>query len=80
MNYEFKIGWCPFCDQGSAEIVKDVKTETLLIICSECDTQWNCPLDYQNNKPQNRITSNQVFKPSIEEIKMKDWDKYLDKS
>ncbi|WDU78851.1 hypothetical protein [Lysinibacillus sp. G01H] len=41
MMYEFKVGWCPFCDQGWVEIVKNQMTEELLLCCNECDTNWN---------------------------------------
>jgi hypothetical protein len=38
MQYDFKIGWCPFCNQGWAEIVENTESKKLLVQCSECET------------------------------------------
>lgn len=39
----YKIAWCPICDQGWVEIVKDSKTSQLYAYCTECETEWNDP-------------------------------------
>jgi len=38
--YQFKVGWCPLCNQGWGEIIKNQMTEQLLLYCNECDTHW----------------------------------------
>lgn len=82
MKYEFSIGGCCFCNQGVAEIVKDVTNNELLIMCSECDTIWNSPQDFNSNNPNiNKMkTVKKVTDPTLEEIKAKGWEKFIDKT
>jgi len=47
----FHIGWCPFCNQGRVDVVKDIKHNELLLSCNECDTMWKNPIDFHDGNP-----------------------------
>lgn len=47
---EFKVGWCPICNQGWQVIVKDTDTEKLFIMCEECLSLWDHPLNIKMGK------------------------------
>jgi len=80
MSYEFKVGWCPFCNQGWAEIEKDIRHDELIIVCSECDTVWKSPQDFKNNEPLRGYQHDDSFrtsKPTENEIQQKGWEPYI---
>jgi len=75
--YEFKVKWCPICNQGWVEIVKDKYSGRLFCCCSECENEWDdirniskktCNADYKYGK---------IEVPSYEEIKEIKWEKYI---
>lgn len=73
----FNVAWCPFCNQGWVEIVKDSSNNKLLLLCGECDTTWENITDIKSGSPMNyRFTGNLQI-PSINEIKQIGWDKLL---
>ena len=76
---EYRIGICPFCDgQGQVIIVKEKKTKTLYVSCDECETQWNTPDDFNSGNCLPSINTFGLYeKPTIDEIKEKGWDKYI---
>ncbi|MCK7544073.1 hypothetical protein MLC59_07815 [Marinobacter bryozoorum] len=37
------IGECPVCRQGELIVVKDPAREMLLVICDDCESQWDSP-------------------------------------
>lgn len=76
-SYKFKVGWCPVCNQGWIQIVKDVKTHKLFLLCSECESVWHDPKDIKSAKKAKRINELNITKPTIKEIKEIGWDKYL---
>lgn len=75
-QFEYKVIWCPVCNQGWVEIVKDKETQKLFLCCSECETEW---LDPSNIKNDNGTQDNfgQAVNPSIDEIKNKKWDLFM---
>jgi hypothetical protein len=77
MNYEFKVAWCPYCDQGWVEIVKNTLSGDLLILCAECDTIWRNPEDIPLDKPAIDYLVGRVEAPSFEAIKAIGWDKNI---
>lgn len=78
MEFEFKIGWCPFCNQGWAEIVKDISDNDLRVMCSECYTVWNSPQDFIDNIPNPGYQFTAKFTDTtIEEITAKKWDRFI---
>ena len=43
MINEYKVDWCPLCDQGWVIIVKDIQTSNLYVCCKECESEWKSP-------------------------------------
>ncbi|MEW4286213.1 hypothetical protein [Priestia koreensis] len=76
-NFEFKIAWCPICSQGWVEIVKDIETKELYVMCNECENEWDHPLEVKTSKARTEINENLVTIPTIEEIQSVDWGKYI---
>ncbi len=70
-----KIGWCPICNQGWIEIVKEKKTGALFLCCDECGGEWANPDDIGNRGTRDKF--GQVTEPTISEIRAKGWEKYI---
>ncbi len=51
MEYEFKAGWCPSCNQGWVVFVKESLSNSMLLLCEECFTNWASPTDYSFDLP-----------------------------
>ena len=77
MTNNFHIGWCPFCNQGWVNIVKDTSSNNLILLCDECDTIWNSPDDFKLNNPITREFEVKLEVPSISEIQKVGWDKLI---
>ena len=77
MSTNFYIAWCPFCNQGWIEIVKDPGNGKLLLLCTECDTTWDKPGDIESDNPMDYgfIGTSEI--PSINEVQEMDWYKLL---
>jgi hypothetical protein len=76
--FRFKIGWCPFCDQGWAQIQKDPAVGDLIVVCSECDTVWSSPEHFKNGIPiKGYQFKTRVFAPHWDEIINKGWSRFL---
>lgn len=45
--YKYKVKWCPVCNQGWVQIVKEKESGTLFVCCSECETEWSNPEEIQ---------------------------------
>lgn len=43
--YKNKVAWCPICSQGWVQVVRDVETKELFVMCDECESEWNHPED-----------------------------------
>ncbi|MEJ9280324.1 hypothetical protein [Ureibacillus thermosphaericus] len=76
-NYDFKVVWCPICSQGWVEIVKDVATQELYVMCSDCETEWDNPENITTSNARIELSENQVTNPTIEEIRNINWEKYI---
>jgi len=76
-KYFYKVSWCPICSQGWVEIVKDTVTNELSLICSECENEWDNPIGISDNNAKEEISDNFVTEPTMEEVKKKNWDKYM---
>jgi hypothetical protein len=79
MNY-YKVAWCPICKQGWVEIVKDVVTNELFVMCDECENEWNHPSDVKSFKARTEINDNRVTIPTDEEIQSVNWENYIIKN
>lgn len=76
----YKVSWCPVCDQGWVEIVKDKNSGQLFVCCNECETEWEKPEDIHDTKLGTIGKHGMIVKPLLEEIESIKWDKYIDKS
>ncbi|MGE7978342.1 hypothetical protein [Psychrobacillus sp. NPDC093200] len=76
-DYENKVAWCPICSQGWIEIVKDTITDELFVLCSECENEWDSPLEITVSNAREEVSENLVSEPTKEEIIQIKWDKYI---
>ena len=83
-EHQFKVGWCPICNQGWQVIMKD-RDGTLMIGCTECLSKWMHPGDA---KDQKKVSSSDDLSlkagekpydwvPTYQEILEQGWDKFL---
>ena len=77
MENNFHIAWCPFCNQGWVDIVKDPPNDELFLLCNECDTIWDKPIDIKLCNPNLDKSVNKAETPSTTEVKEVGWDKWL---
>ncbi|MGE7978349.1 hypothetical protein [Psychrobacillus sp. NPDC093200] len=75
--YENKVAWCPICSQGWLEIVKDTITDELFILCSECENEWDNPVEITISTAREEVSENIVSEPTLEEISQINWNKYI---
>ena len=75
--YEFKIAWCNVCKQGWIEIFKDTTTTQLFLSCSECETEWEKPIELTLLEKGTQGKHLQAETPTYEEIYSLGWEKYL---
>lgn len=71
--YENKIKWCPICNQGWIEIVKEV----LFCWCSECESEWDDPENISKESCNNDWIYGQICEADENEISSKGWTKYI---
>lgn len=77
MENNLHIGWCPFCDQGWVNAVKDSVNGKLILLCYECDTIWNNPYDFEIGEPSNYNLVGEIEIPSLKEIEDIGWNNLL---
>ena len=70
-NYSF--GECPICRQGLLLAVKSVSSGRLLIMCDDCESQWQSLDDAQSFENAMSDDVCDVQKASCEEIKAAGW-------
>ena len=75
-NYNFRVSWCPVCNQGWVKIVKDQVSNQLFLCCTECETKWKNPEEI-GAKKGTHDNFGQIVEPTIEEIKSLNWHKYI---
>ena len=73
-----KVGNCDICE-GNIIIVKEPKFNILLVMCDECQSEWNSPEDFLSGKPVITDEHEKVVDASIQEIINNGWDKYIRK-
>jgi uncharacterized Zn ribbon protein len=76
-HFRNKVAWCPICSQGWVEIVKDVGTDDLYVLCDECLNEWNHPENIEVSTARTEINDNRVNTPTDEEIRSANWEKYI---
>ena len=75
--YDYKVKWCPICNQGWVEIVKDSYSGELFCCCSECENEWDDVDTINRNSCNYPYKHGAIEDPDIAEIIEKKWDKYL---
>ena len=50
-----KVKWCPICNQGWVEIVKEIETNKLFCYCWECESEWDDPARIEKNTSDNLL-------------------------
>lgn len=70
---DYSFGECPICGQGQLVAMKSVSTGELLIMCDECESQWQSPDEARSfeNALSNEIRD--IQKASLDEIKERGW-------
>lgn len=76
MSYENKVKWCPVCNQGWVEVVKDKISGELFLCCNECETEWTNP-DAIANGTGTQGKFGMVEIPDEFEIGSRGWKKYI---
>lgn len=67
------FGECPICRQGQLLAVKSPSTGQLLIMCDDCESQWQSPDDAQSFEKTLSDENRDVLDASCEEIKAAGW-------
>ncbi|NML34249.1 hypothetical protein [Paraburkholderia antibiotica] len=76
MSYEHKVKWCPVCNQGWVEVVKDKASGELFLCCDECETEWTSP-DAIANGTGTQGKFGMVEAPDECEIESLGWAQYI---
>ena len=73
----FTVGWCPVCNQGWQVIMKDEGTERLFVLCEECLSVWDNPLEIKMPHKASSATNFMETLPSYKEVEREGWVQYL---
>jgi len=72
------VGRCPICGQGDVIVVKERLSNNLLLICYDCESQWENPeILLSGGEPIIDEKTNLDDKISDDEIKHAGWVKYI---
>lgn len=75
-NYAFKVAWCPVCDQGWVEVVKECGSKHLFLRCTECEMNWDNFESFSSGMGMFHKYG-LVEDPTVDEVKEIGWDKYI---
>lgn len=75
--YKNKVKWCPVCNQGWVEIVKNNETGEPLLCCDECYTIWNNPEQIERNNASGLALDILTVEPTEMNIEKWGWEKYI---
>ncbi len=72
------VAWCPICDQGWVEILKDTNTSSLLVVCHECESEWISPdkIQVETVLPYSTRTG-PLTQANDNELEEKGWEKFV---
>ena len=73
MLSKYKVSWCPVCNQGWVEIVKEENTGMLFLCCDECEAEWTNPDEIGIPYKGSRFKFGKIIEPSYDEIVDKGW-------
>ncbi len=70
------FGDCPICRQGQLQAMKSVSGDRLLLMCDDCESQWQSPQEAESY--ENALhTEVRVIPASDEEVSAAGWDEFL---
>jgi hypothetical protein len=75
--YKNKVSWCPICEQGWVQIVKEKESGQLFVWCDECDSEWPSPNDVEHKEMATRDTYAEIEDPTDNEIIVKGWETFI---
>ena len=75
--YKNKVSWCPICEQGWVQIVKEKVSGQLFVWCDECDSEWYSPNDVKQKEMATRDTFMEIEDPTDSEIAAKGWETFI---
>ena len=74
----YGLGLCKYCDQqGMLEILKEVESGKLHIVCSECDTEYSSPQNTLDDKNPTVYSGGRTAPATLDEIETAGWATYL---
>ena len=76
-DYKYRAAWCPVCQQGWIEFVKDIATGLIYLCCNECEVEWSNPEDIFDSNKGTRFKYGNSIEPTKEEILSKGWGRYI---
>ncbi len=75
-EYEHKVKWCPVCNQGWVEIVRDSAKKQIYLYCNECETEWSNPKEIRDDNGTHDVFQT-CEKVTITEVEEKGWQIFL---
>jgi|LakMenEpi03Aug12_release.lakeMendotaPanAssembly.Ray.scaffolds.fasta_scaffold1051710_1 hypothetical protein len=74
----YSVSRCPICGQGDVLIVKEKKTGHLLLMCDDCESQWENPeILFSTGEPLMNEKNDLTAAVEDSEVKAVDWEKYV---
>ena len=71
------VGRCPICGQGDVIIVKEKSSNSLSLICDDCESQWEDPETLLSGGNPLQVEKNNLDDAITEdEIKLAGWGRY----
>ncbi len=67
------IGECSVCRQGRLVAVKDIDTNSLLVMCDDCESQWRSPTDARSSANVLIPDARRVVDARLEETRHAGW-------
>ncbi len=77
MQEEFNVGECNVCGQGLLVIACDNKSNSMLIICDDCESQWHDPKSFISGQDPITNEYKSVRDATKEDIVNKGWWDYV---
>ena len=73
----YHAGECPSCGQGLLLMVKSPSTGSLLVMCDECETQWESPEAAFSGRFIDRAAAQHVEPAGLVDIENKGWRAFV---
>jgi hypothetical protein len=69
----YSFGECPICRQGRLLAVKSPATGQLLLMCDDCESQWNSPDDAKSFESAITSEAAAVVSATMQEVEAAGW-------